>query len=84
MSIAKDPHINKIDTVRQFQLGTQFVTTQGARFRYGKILFGIVGKTDCGKILRRIEYRWIPIDRQARQLQLDNPPHCFLEVEVKT
>lgn len=77
----KEPHINKVDTVRKFRLGTRFLTEEGGAFQYGKVDLGVLGKTDKGKILRNIQYAWFPCNGTARKAHFEHVPHRFMTLK---
>lgn len=55
---AKDTDMCKVDHIRQYKIGTRFITATYQIYKYVKVDHGIVGKID-GKTIRHIEYRWI-------------------------
>lgn len=67
----KTPDTNQADMTREYRIGTQFITALGAKWQYGKVDFGIIGKTNDGKVLRDIRYMWFP--RNVKALERGSP-----------
>ena len=63
----KPPDLQKQSNNREYRLGTRYMTEKGHIWKYGKLDFGVLYRTDASKVFRNILYTWFLVKDVPRE-----------------